>query len=83
VLLLDEPTNHLDMTGIEDLEAWLAGFRGALVLVTHDRALLATIPTSVLELSPEGGSWRHFSGPYIAFLETKGSRVPGSGVSRA
>jgi ATP-binding cassette subfamily F protein 3 len=71
VLLLDEPTNHLDMTGIEDLEAWLAGFRGALVLVTHDRALLATIPTSVLELSPEGGSWRHFSGPYIAFLETK------------
>jgi ATP-binding cassette subfamily F protein 3 len=71
VLLLDEPTNHLDMAGIENLEAWLAGYRGALVLVTHDRALLATIPTSVLELSPEGGGSRHFSGPYIAFLETK------------
>jgi ATP-binding cassette subfamily F protein 3 len=71
VLLLDEPTNHLDMAGIEDLEAWLAGYRGALVLVTHDRALLATIPTSVLELASEGGGWRHFSGPYIGFLETK------------
>jgi ATP-binding cassette subfamily F protein 3 len=71
VLMLDEPTNHLDMAGIEDLEAWLAGYRGALVLVTHDRALLATIPTSVLELSPEGGGWRDFSGPYTAFLETK------------
>ncbi len=71
VLLLDEPTNHLDLKGIQDLESWLAGYKGALVLVTHDRALLATIPTSVLELAPDDGSWRHFSGPYTAFLETK------------
>jgi len=71
VLLLDEPTNHLDLEGIEDLEAWLAESRSALVLVTHDRALLATIPTSVLELSPDDGRWRHFGGPYTAFLETK------------
>ncbi|OGO49438.1 MAG: hypothetical protein A2148_08140, partial [Chloroflexi bacterium RBG_16_68_14] len=71
VLLLDEPTNHLDLEGIEELEAQLAGFRGALVLVTHDRALLARVPTSILELAPEGGRWRHFRGPYPAFLETK------------
>jgi ATP-binding cassette subfamily F protein 3 len=71
VLLLDEPTNHLDLEGIEALETWLVGYRGALVLVTHDRALLATIPTSVLELAPDGGRWRYFSGPYIAFLEAK------------
>jgi ATPase subunit of ABC transporter with duplicated ATPase domains len=71
VLLLDEPTNHLDLEGIERLEAWLAEFRGALVLVTHDRALLATIATSVLELAPDDGSWRHFRGPYMALLEAK------------
>lgn len=71
VLLLDEPTNHLDLEGIEDLEAWLAGYRGVLVLVTHDRALLATIPTSVLDLAPDDGGWRYFRGPYTAFLETK------------
>ena len=71
VLLLDEPTNHLDLEGIVALEAWLAGFRGALVLVTHDRALLAKVPTSVLELSPDDGAWRHFRGTYPAFLEAK------------
>jgi ATP-binding cassette subfamily F protein 3 len=39
--------------------------------VTHDRALLATVPTSVLELAPDGARWRYFSGPYVAFLEAK------------
>lgn len=71
VLLLDEPTNHLDLEGIEALEAWLAEFKGALVLVTHDRAVLARVPTSVLELAPEGGGWRRFGGSYAAFLEAK------------
>jgi ATPase subunit of ABC transporter with duplicated ATPase domains len=39
-LVLDEPTNHLDLPAIEELEAALAAFPGAVVLVTHDRRLL-------------------------------------------
>ncbi len=43
LLLLDEPTNHLDLPAIEWLEAWLAGYRGAVVLISHDRALLTRV----------------------------------------
>ena len=44
LLVLDEPTNHLDMPAIEQLEEALASFPGTLLLVTHDRRLLETIP---------------------------------------
>jgi ATP-binding cassette subfamily F protein uup len=43
ILLLDEPTNHLDLAAIEQLEQDLAGFRGGLVMVSHDRALLTRL----------------------------------------
>jgi ABC transport system ATP-binding/permease protein len=43
VLLLDEPTNHLDLPAIERLEQDLAGFRGGLVIVSHDRAFLSAL----------------------------------------
>jgi ATP-binding cassette subfamily F protein uup len=46
VLLLDEPTNHLDLPAIERLEAELLAYRGALVLVSHDRAFLTRLSTS-------------------------------------
>ncbi len=53
-LVLDEPTNHLDMAAIEQLEGALDAFRGAVVLVTHDRALLEHVAiTRTLRL--EGG----------------------------
>lgn len=47
LLLLDEPTNHLDLAAIEWLEGYLAGYRGALVCVSHDRAFLAAISKKV------------------------------------
>jgi ATPase subunit of ABC transporter with duplicated ATPase domains len=50
-LVLDEPTNHLDLEAIEELETALAGFGGAVVLVTHDRRLLeAFAPSRTIDL---------------------------------
>ena len=55
VLLLDEPTNDLDIPTLEVLEETLLEFRGALVLVTHDRYLLDRVSTVVLGLDGRGG----------------------------
>ncbi|RBY83995.1 ABC-F family ATP-binding cassette domain-containing protein [Blastococcus sp. TF02A-26] len=46
VLVLDEPTNHLDLPAIEQLEQALASYRGTLLLVTHDRRMLAAVETT-------------------------------------
>ncbi|XHC27304.1 hypothetical protein ABWH91_12070 [Phycisphaerales bacterium ac7] len=56
VLILDEPTNDLDLASLEVLEESLEEFPGAIVLVTHDRAMLDRLATSVLALDGEGGS---------------------------
>lgn len=56
VLLLDEPTNDLDIPTLEILEENLLEFRGALVLVTHDRYLLDRVSTVVLGLDGKGAS---------------------------
>jgi ABC transport system ATP-binding/permease protein len=58
LLLLDEPTNDLDIPTLEILEESLLEFRGALVLVTHDRYLLDRVSTSVLGLDGRGGAER-------------------------
>ena len=58
LLLLDEPTNDLDIPTLEILEESLLEFRGALVLVTHDRYLLDRISTTVLGLDGRGGAER-------------------------
>ncbi len=52
LLLLDEPTNHLDVAGVEYLTAQLRDWRGALVVVTHDRRLLDEVMTGILDLDP-------------------------------
>jgi ATPase subunit of ABC transporter with duplicated ATPase domains len=46
VLVLDEPTNHLDLPAIEQLEQALAEYPGTLLLVTHDRRMLAAVHTN-------------------------------------
>lgn len=61
-LLMDEPTNHLDIPSCEILEEGLKKFNGTLVLITHDRALMNAICTSILEI--ENGTAEHFLGNY-------------------
>jgi len=58
VLLLDEPTNDLDIPTLEVLEESLLEYRGALVLVTHDRYMLDRVSTVVLGLDGLGGAER-------------------------
>src|SRR5690606_28145768 len=67
VLLLDEPTNHLDIPTIEWLEKQLRDFRGAIVLITHDRVFLQKIANRIWELDRGHlHCWRH---DYRGFLE--------------
>ncbi|MEM1009007.1 MAG: ATP-binding cassette domain-containing protein, partial [Myxococcota bacterium] len=54
VLLIDEPTNDLDLQTLQILEQSLLEFEGALVLITHDRALLEHVSQSILMLAPHG-----------------------------
>ncbi len=51
VILLDEPTNHLDIEAIAWLEEWIATYRGAMVLVSHDRAFLDNVTNRTIEIS--------------------------------
>ncbi|MFM8606037.1 MAG: ABC-F family ATP-binding cassette domain-containing protein [Cyanobium sp.] len=69
VLLLDEPTNHLDADGVEWLQSWLDRFRGALVLVTHDRYLLDRVTTRIVAV--EDGEARSYEGGYGRYLELR------------
>jgi ABC transport system ATP-binding/permease protein len=69
ILLLDEPTNHLDIDAIAQLEALLLNFAGAVVLVSHDRALMKRVATRIAEL--DRGRLRLFPGNYETFLERR------------
>ncbi|GAB3280635.1 ATP-binding cassette domain-containing protein [Parahaliea aestuarii] len=67
ILLLDEPTNHLDIPAIEWLEEQLQQFRGALILITHDRRFLQNVVNSIAEL--DRGHLSVWRGDYRGFLE--------------
>jgi len=69
-LLLDEPTNHLDIAILEWLEAWLSDFKGAALIVTHDRTFLDRTVTRILELNPSTHGIRSFDGSYSDYIET-------------
>ncbi len=73
LLILDEPTNHLDVAAIAWLEEWLAGFRGGLVLVSHDRHVLDRVCNRMLELD-RGGHFVH-DGGYASYLEARAERA--------
>ncbi|GBF10922.1 ABC-F family ATP-binding cassette domain-containing protein [Tepidibacillus sp. HK-1] len=72
LLILDEPTNHLDHEIIEWLEGYLAQYRGALLVVTHDRYFLNRVTNRIFEL--DHGELYVYDGNYEVFLEKKAER---------
>ena len=72
VLILDEPTNHLDLGAIQWLEQQIIDFRGAVVLVSHDRFLLDQVTTRMVEID-RGKSFVH-AGGYSRLLEAQAER---------
>lgn len=72
LLLLDEPTNHLDFDSIEWLEKYLADYKGALLLVTHDRYFLDRVTNHIWELS--FGHLYEYEGNYAKYVEQKALR---------
>ena len=72
LLLLDEPTNHLDIPAIEGLERLAAGFAGALVFTTHDRAFLERLATRIVEI--DRGRVTSWPGDYANFLRRRDER---------
>ena len=71
VVLLDEPTNHLDADGLERLAALLRERAGGVVLVSHDRALLAGAATALVELDPRTGAATHYGGGWDAYAQER------------
>ncbi|HEX7394396.1 MAG TPA: ATP-binding cassette domain-containing protein, partial [Anaerolineaceae bacterium] len=71
LLLLDEPTNHLDIDMLEWLEDWLLGFQGAALVVSHDRAFLDRLATSILEIDDKTHTARQYTGNYSDYLDAK------------
>ena len=71
LLLLDEPTNHLDLEMLAWLEGWLSRFKGAILVVSHDRAFLDNTTMRVLELDPVTHSLQQYDGNYSAYVEQK------------
>ena len=73
LLILDEPTNHLDVDSVQWLEKYLASYKGALLLVTHDRYFLERTVNKIVEL--RHGRFREYSGNYQAYLEKKATEL--------
>lgn len=69
LILLDEPTNHLDIDRIEWLESYIKSFKGASVIVSHDRYFLDRMSNKILDL--DNGSGKVYSTNYTGFLEEK------------
>ncbi len=69
VLLLDEPTNHLDLDTIGWLEQYLSAYRGAVLLVSHDRAFMDAVTTETVELGRKG--LRRYPASYTGYVDLR------------
>ena len=69
LIILDEPTNHLDMASIAWLETYLRSYKGAVILVSHDRYFLDKIAEKIIEV--EHGNVTSFSGNYTDYAKKK------------
>lgn len=72
LLILDEPTNHLDFEMITWLEKYLKNYKGALIVVTHDRYFLNRVVDRIIELT--NGQLEEYSGNYQSYIEEKARR---------
>ena len=72
LMLLDEPTNHLDIPSVEWLEAFIRSFRGAALIISHDRYFLDAVTSRTLEI--EHGRIIDYKGSYSRCLELKAER---------
>ncbi len=72
ILILDEPTNHLDSAMNEWLEDYLKKYRGALIMITHDRYFLDTVVNRIVEI--DKGKLYSYECNYLGFLERKAQR---------
>jgi ATP-binding cassette subfamily F protein 3 len=71
MLLLDEPTNHLDIAALEWLEGFLQGYRGAVLIVSHDRTFLDRIVRRILELDEKTHRLAEYTGNYSDYETAK------------
>lgn len=72
LLILDEPTNHIDNEMVGWLEQYLCSYKGALLMVTHDRYFLDRVTNRIIEI--DKGRLYTYAGNYSAFLEIKAER---------
>jgi ATP-binding cassette subfamily F protein uup len=80
VLLMDEPTNHLDAMSIEWLQSYLNRYRGALLLITHDRYFLDRVTNRIIEI--DRGDIFTYSGNYAYYLQKKAEAEDSSASSQ-
>ncbi len=73
LMLLDEPTNHLDLEAVVWLEAWLAGYRGTVLLISHDRDFLDGCATHIAHI--HAATLTLYTGNYTAFEEARAAQL--------
>jgi ATP-binding cassette, subfamily F, member 3 len=72
LLILDEPTNHLDIAAVEWLESYLTQWKGAALIVSHDRYFLDRVANAILEMTRSG--FENYRGNYSAYLQQRQER---------